>query len=187
MNVSRLLFLFFIFVQYGQAAAEEYDQNALSSLYIEYQESYKILNETIEKCSVRKNVNYNYTKISSEIPSGLSKEQLAAALFLMKKQHSDKCSSCAVGNYLPKAAEIKQVIKTINNEKLELKTSIDLNLILSEIEEAETLLFSTPPSYFKLLSDYQSISLAARNKIESIDELKSNYNLVRLLDALEQL
>jgi len=190
MIASRFLLLLFIAVQYNQVAAngtKDFYQSALSTLYKEYLESFKILNETVDKCSIRKNLDYNYSKLASKIPSGLSKKQLAAALLIMKKQHGDKCSSSAIGNYLPKAAEIKQVIKTIHSEKLELKTSIDLNKVLDEIEEIESLLFSTPPSYFKLLSDYQSISPGSRKIIESIDELKSNYNLVRLLESMEQL
>lgn len=190
MNVYRKILLFCLLVLISQTyafGANEHYLSAISNLNSEYQSVYKLLNDTIEKCSVRQGINLDYTLIAKKIPTKLSKRQLKAALLTMKNQFDTKCISGSVGLYLIKAAEIKQVEEIILNKKSELIALNNFNLVLDEINETKKLLFSKPPSYFEVLADYQSISQIQRQKIESIKELKSNYNLVKLLDALDKI
>ncbi len=120
------------------------------------------------------------------MPPGLSRQQLNAAVLFLKKQHSDKCNSGAVGVYVAKASDLEHVIKTARDKKIIIKSGVAFKPILLKIDAMEQLLFSTSDSYFDMLSQYQSISKAARHKLESIEALQSNYNMLDLMDALQK-
>lgn len=164
----------------------KYYENAFLNLQAEYKIAYKNLNAKMEKCSLHKKFDYNYGSIVSKIPKGLIKEQLNAALFLLKKQHSDICISSEVGLYVSKAWDFREIIKSAKYKNLKFKSGATYEKILSEISETESMLFYEPDSYFDLLSKYQSISVEKRRQLESIEELQSNYNMVNMSEALHK-
>jgi len=85
-----------------------------------------------------------------------------------------------------KAFDLKHVIKIAQDEKINIQSSAKFESILVKIFVLEKLLFSTPDSYFKMLSQYQSISETNRHKLELIEELQSNYHILDLVDAFEE-
>jgi len=185
----KSLVILLVCALFAQASADDgvdYYENAFLNLYLEYQLAYEALNQQIEKCSLRTESGDDFGPVVKKIPTGLSEQQLNSAVLLLKKQHSDKCNSSAVGMYVSKASDLKHVIKTAQDEKINLKSGAIFELILTKIDATEKLLFSTPRSYFKMLSQYQSISKTARDKLESIEKLQSNYNMLDLMDALQE-
>lgn len=189
MNVIKSIIFLLLYALINQAGANENVnnyENAYSKLYLEYQNAHEMLNKKVEKCSLKTAFNYNFDSLVDKIPKGLSKQQLNAALYILKKMHGDKCTSSAVGIYVSKASDLKRVIKIVQREKINIKSSDSFKLTLTKINETEELLFYTPASYFQLLSQYQSISAADRKKLESIKELQSNYNMVKLVEALQK-
>ena len=189
MSVIRAICFLLLYAVIVQAIASEdvsYYEKAFSNLYLEYQSTYEKLNDQVEKCSLRSEFDYDFGSIVEKIPKGLSKNQLNAALFLLKKQHSDDCNASAVGMYISKASDLKHVIETAQKENINMESSDRFKSILAKIKETEELLFSVPASYFQMLSQYQSISKTDRQKLVSIEELRSNYNMVRLMEALQK-
>ncbi len=189
MNATKLSVIFLICTLFGQANAGDgvdYYENAFLNLYSEYQVAYEALNKQVEKCSLRMGHDYDFGSVVKKIPTGLSKQQLNSALLLLKKKHSDKCVSGAVGVYVSKASDLKYVIKVAQNGKINIESSAKFKSILMKIDKTEELLFSVPDSYFKMLSQYQSISKDAQHKLESIEELQSNYNILNLIEALQE-
>ena len=87
---------------------------------------------------------------------------------------------------LGKISLIILVIETAQKENINMESSDRFKSILAKIKETEELLFSVPASYFQMLSQYQSISKTDRQKLVSIEELRSNYNMVRLMEALQK-
>ncbi len=189
MNATKSLVIFLICILFGQANADDdmaYYESAFLNLYSEYQIAYETLNKQVNNCSLRTERDYDFDSVVKKIPAGLSKQQLNSALFLLKKKHSDKCISGAVGAYISKASDLKYVIKIAQNEKINIESGAKLKSILMKIDNTKELLFSLPDSYFKILSQYQSISKTAQHKLESIEELQSNYNILDLIEALQE-
>jgi len=175
-----------LFTQANADGNVDYYENAFVNLYQEYELAYEALNKQIEKCSLRMKRGDDFSSAVKKIPAGLSKPQLNAAVLLLKKQHSDKCNSGAVGVYVAKASDLEHVIKTAQDRKITIKSGAAFKPILLKTDAVEQLLFSTSDSYFDMLSQYQSISKTAQHKLESIEELQSNYNMLDLMDALEE-
>ncbi len=189
MNVIKLLAVLLAYTLFSQVNAGEdvdYYENAFLDLHREYELAYEALNKQIGKCSGRPESRYDFSPVVKKIPSGLSKQQLNSAVFLLEKKYSDKCNSGAVGAYMLKASDLKHVIKTIQSEKINIKSNAEVESILVKIDALEKLLFSTPDAYFKMLSQYQSISETNRHRLESIEALQSNYHILDLVDALEE-
>ncbi len=189
MNVIKLLVVLWVCALFSQANAGEgvdYYENAFLDLHLEYELAYETLNKQIGKCSGRPEFRYDFSPVVKKIPVGLSKKQLNSAVFLLKKQHSDQCNSDAIGVYMSKSSDLKYVIKIAQSERINIKSSAKFESILVKIDALEKLLFSTPDSYFKMLSQYQSISETNRHKLESIEKLQSNYHILDLVDALEE-
>ncbi len=190
MNAIKLLVTLLVCTLFAQANADDdmdYYENAFLNLYLEYQLAYEALNQQIEKCSLRTKLGSDdFSSVVKEIPAGLSRQQLSAALFLLEKQYSNQCNSSAVGVYVSKASDLENVIKIARDEKINLKSSAIFESVLMKIDATEKLLFSTPRSYFKMLSQYQSISKTARHKLESIEKLQSDYNMLDLMEVLQE-
>jgi len=189
MNVINLLVVFLACILFAQVNADDnvdYYENAFVNLYQEYELAYEALNKQIEECDFQSKPGYDFDSVVKIMPPGLSKQQLNAAVFLLEKKYSDKCNSGAVGVYVAKASDLEHVIKTARDKKITIKSEAAFKPILLKIDAMEQLLFSTPDSYFDMLSYYQSISKTARHKLESIKELQSNYNILDLMDALQE-
>jgi len=189
MNAIKLLVVLLVCALFSQTSAGEgvnYYENAFLDLHLEYELAYETLNQQMEKCSLRPEFRYDFGPTVKKIPVGLFKKQLNSAVFLLKKQHSDRCNSGAIGVYMSKASDLKYVIKIAKSEKINIKSSAKFESILVKIDALEKLLFSTPDSYFKMLSQYQSISVTNRHELESIEELQSNYNILDLVEALDK-
>ena len=189
MNVTKSIILVLMCVLTVQVGANEdsnYYENAFLNLQSEYKIAYDKLNAQVEKCSLHKKFDYNYGSIVGKIPKGLIKEQLNAALFLLKKQHNDTCISSEVGVYVSKAWDLRKIIKSAQYKNLKIRSGASFEKILEKISETESMLFSAPSSYFDLLSRYQSISAENRQQLESIEELQSNYNMVNMIEALQK-
>jgi len=190
MNAIKLLVVLLVCTLFAQVnyadEGVDYYENAFLDLHLGYELAYEALNKQIEKCSLRPEFRYDFGPVVKKIPMGLSKQQLNSSVFLLKKQYSDQCNSGAIGVYMSKASDLKYVIKIAQDEKINIKSSVKFESILVKIDAMEQLLFSTPDSYFKMLAQYQSISETNRHKLESIDGLQSNYNLLDLVEALEE-
>jgi len=160
---------------------------AFSALYAEFNDAYALLDTKIKACSSAEYTDHDFNSVMQNIPKDISSEQLNAALFLLKKRYNDRCASDAVGYYVVKAANIKRLNRTLQEEKIKIKSNDTLNSVLEKINETEQLLFHAPASYFELLWQYQSISENNRKKLESIEELQSNYSMIKLLDEFEKI
>lgn len=187
MNAIKSISFLLLYALITQASSNDdinHYEKAFSILHSEYEQAYGKLNNKIEQCNLRIEIDYDSTV--GKIPKGLSKQQLNSALFILEKQQNDKCISNAVGMYVSKASNLKRAIKIAQKEKIKIKSSGTFIPNLIKIRETEELLFYTPDSYFKMLSEYHSIRTTDRKKLESIQELQSNYNMVKLMEALKK-
>lgn len=189
MNAIRAAFAILLLLSCSCAQAtdtyKDY-QRAFDVAYSEYKAAYQELNKTVEHCSLGKRTDIDFNAVAKKIPRGLTKLQLSAALYLMRKLHFDMCEHNALGNYMQKAHSLKSLLDLLEAKKIILSTGKKIEDIRKLLISREQTIFFVPDTYLSLLANYQSMSAQDRSKIESIAELKSDYNLVSLLNALEQ-
>ena len=189
MSAIRAAFAILLLLCGSCARASDNHQNyqrAFDVAYSEYKSAYHELNKTVENCSLQKRADIDFDSVAKEIPSDLTKPQLSAALYFMKKYHSDMCERNAIGNYMQKAHGLNSLINLLESKKIKISARDKIGDIRKLLFSREKTIFFVPDSYLSLLANYQSISAQDRSKIESIAELQSDYNLVKLLNALER-
>lgn len=186
--IKALLFASTILLAQLAWSDEKLDYDVLiAALEADYEQAYAQLNAKIEACSDAKNTPQDFAALARQIPKDISRKQLNAALFLLKKRYHDECASPAVGVYVVKAQDIKRLNARVLENNIQLQAADKLQAMLAKVDETEQTLFHVPEAYFEVVADYYTLSKDAREKLESIEGLRSNYNLVKLLDAYQNL